>query len=145
MSGNKPILLVEDDEDQVMLALRALRKHGITDEVGEVVVAGDGEEALDYLFCRGAYADRNPRVVPEFVLLDVHLPKTGGLQVLERLREDERTELLPVILFSSSSEHVVEGYRLGANSYVTKPENFDKFSETMRYLGWYWLNLNESP
>jgi CheY-like chemotaxis protein len=109
MSGNKPILLVEDDEDQVMLALRALRKHDITDEVGEVVVAGDGEEALDYLFCRGAYADRNPRVVPEFVLLDVHLPKTGGLQVLERLREDERTELLPVILFSSSSEHVVEG------------------------------------
>lgn len=83
--------------------------------------------------------------MPEFVLLDVHLPKTGGLQVLERLREDERTELLPVILFSSSSEHVVEGYRLGANSYVTKPENFDKFSETMRYLGWYWLNLNESP
>jgi two-component system response regulator len=145
MSSNKTILLVEDDEDQVLLALRALRKHGITDEVDEVVVAGDGEEALDYLFGRGAYLGRNIETAPEFVLLDVHLPKTDGLRVLERLRKDERTELLPVILFSSSSEHVAEGYRLGANSYVTKPEKFDKFSEAMRYLGWYWLNLNESP
>ena len=144
---SKTILLVEDDEDQVRLAMRALRKHGIVDEVDEVVTAGDGEEALDYLFGTGPYDGRDTRIMPEFVLLDVHLPKMNGMQVLERLREDQRTELLPVILFSSSNEpkDVVEGYKLGANSYVTKPANFDKFSEAMRYLGWYWLNFNESP
>ncbi len=144
MSG-KIILLVEDDEDQVRLAMRALRKHGIVDEVDEVVVAGDGAEALDYLFATGSYAGRDVGVMPEFVLLDVHLPRMDGLQVLKHLREDERTELLPVILFSSSKEHVVEGYKLGANSYVTKPANFDRFSEAMQYLGWYWLNFNEAP
>ena len=143
--SDKTILLVEDDRDQVTLAMRALRKHGIVDEVDEVVVAGDGAEALDYLFGEGAYAGRDTTKMPEFVLLDVHLPKVGGLQVLEKLREDERTELVPVILFSSSREEIVEGYRLGANSYVTKPANFDRFSEAMQYLGWYWLNLNESP
>jgi CheY-like chemotaxis protein len=141
------VLLVEDDEDQVILAMRALRKHGIVKEVDEVVVAGDGEEALDYLFGKGSYAGRDTGVMPEFVLLDVKLPKVDGLQVLEHLRGDERTELLPVILFSSSREHedVVAGYRLGANSYVAKPANFEKFSEAMQYLGWYWLSFNESP
>ena len=86
-------------------------------------------------------------LTPEFVLLDVKLPKINGLQVLERLRDDERTEYVPVILFSSSREHedVVEGYKLGANSYVAKPANFERFSEAMRYLGWYWLNFNETP
>ena len=145
--SDKTILLVEDDEDQVMLAMRALRKHGIVKEVDEVVVAGDGEEALDYLFGKGSYAGRDTGVMPEFVLLDVKLPKMDGLQVLEHLRGDERTELLPVILFSSSREHedVVAGYRLGANSYVAKPANFEKFSEAMQYLGWYWLSFNESP
>ncbi len=85
--------------------------------------------------------------MPEFVLLDVDLPGMDGLRVLQYLREDERTELLPIILFSSSGEHskAVQGYKLGANSYVTKPTNFDKFSEAMQYLGWYWLNINESP
>jgi len=143
--SSKTILLVEDDEDQAQLAMRALRKHGIAYEVGEVVVAGDGAEALDYLFATGSYTGRDLSVMPEFVLLDVHLPKMDGLRVLERLREDERTKLLPVILFSSSNEHVVEGYRLGANSYVTKPANFDRFSEALQYLGWYWLNFNEAP
>ncbi len=144
---SKTILLVEDDEDQVRLAMRALRKHGIVDEVDEVVTAGDGEAALDYLFGTGPYDGRDTGIMPEFVLLDVHLPKINGMRVLERLREDDRTELLPVILFSSSNEpeDVVEGYRLGANSYVTKPADFDRFSEAMRYLGWYWLNFNESP
>ncbi len=141
----KTILLVEDDQDQVRLAMSALRKHGIAEEVDEVVVAEDGTEALNYLFGEGPYAGRDTKTMPEFVLLDVHLPKVDGLQVLERLRDDERTELLPVILFSSSREEVARGYKLGANSYVTKPVNFDKFSEAMRYLGWYWLNLNESP
>jgi two-component system response regulator len=125
--------------------MRALRKHGIVEEVDEVVVAGDGVQALDYLFGEGSHAGRDTTTMPEFVLLDVHLPKIDGLQVLERLREDERTELVPVVLFSSSREEIVEGYRLGANSYVTKPVNFDRFSEAMRFLGWYWLNLNESP
>jgi two-component system, response regulator len=143
--SEKTILLVEDDRDQVALAMRALRKHGIVEEVDEVVVAGDGAEALDYLFGEGSYADRDTTAMPQFVLLDVQLPKIDGLQVLERLRDDGRTELVPVILFSSSREDIVEGYRLGANSYVTKPVNFDRFSEAMRYLGWYWLNLNESP
>ena len=145
--SDRTILLVEDDENQVLLAMRALRKHGIVKEVDEVVVAGDGEEALDYIFGTGSYAGRDTDVMPEFVLLDIKLPKMDGLQVLERLRDDERTELLPVILFSSSREHedVVAGYRLGANSYVAKPANFEKFSEAMQYLGWYWLSFNETP
>lgn len=147
MDERKAILLVEDDEDQVTLAMRALRKHGIVDEVDEVVVARNGAEALDYLFGEGDYYGRNTEEIPEFVLLDLQLPGMSGLEVLERLRSDERTELLPVILFSSSNEHrdVVRGYRLGANSYVTKPADFQKFSEAMRLLGWYWLDCNESP
>jgi CheY-like chemotaxis protein len=143
--SRKTILLVEDDQDQVVLAMRALRKHGIVAEVDEVVVAVSGEETLDYLFGEGSHDGRDTAVTPEFVLLDVHLPKMDGLEVLERLRGDGRTHLLPVILFSSSNEHVVEGYELGANSYVTKPANFERFSEAMRYLGWYWLDYNESP
>ena len=143
--SEKTILLVEDDRDQVTLAMRALSEHGIVAEVDDVVVAGDGEEALDYLFGEGPHADRDTTKMPEFVLLDVHLPKVGGLQVLERLRGDERTQLLPVVLFSSSRAEVARGYELGANSYVTKPANFDRFSEAMRHVGWYWLNLNESP
>ena len=145
--GEKNILLVEDDEDQVILAMRALRQHGIVAEVDEVVVSGTGEDALDYMFGTGPYDGRDANATPEFVLLDVHLPKLDGLQVLERLRDDARTQLVPVILFSSSNEHrdVVKGYELGANSYVTKPANFEKFSEAMQYLGWYWLNFNETP
>src|SRR5215203_1632330 len=138
--SRKTILLVEDDSDQVALAMRALRKHGIVDEVDEIVVAESGEEAIDHLL-----GERDAVAMPEFVLLDVHLPKMSGLQVLERVRGDERTRLLPVILFSSSDEHVVEGYELGANSYVTKPANFERFSEVMRYMGWYWLDYNETP
>jgi two-component system response regulator len=145
--GEKTILLVEDDEDQVLLAVRAMRKHGIVAEVDDVVVSRTGEDALDYMFGAGAYEGRNPEQIPEFVLLDVNLPGLDGLQVLERLRDDERTHLVPVILFSSSNEHkdVVKGYELGANSYVTKPANFNRFSEAMGYLGWYWLNFNETP
>ncbi|CAA9494265.1 MAG: hypothetical protein AVDCRST_MAG25-3541 [uncultured Rubrobacteraceae bacterium] len=147
MAESREILLVEDDEDQVMLAMRAMRKHGIVDEVDKVVIASDGEEALDYLFGRGQYDGRDTSVTPEFVLLDVDLPSTTGLKVLEKLRADERTELLPIILFSASNRRgdVVEGYKLGANSYVTKPTNFDEFSQAMSHLGWYWLNWNESP
>jgi len=115
--------------------------------VDDVIVSGTGEEALDYMFGTGAYDGRDANSTPEFVLLDVNLPKLSGHQVLEKLRDDDRTHLVPVILFSSSNEHkdVVKGYELGANSYVTKPANFDRFSEAMQYLGWYWLNFNESP
>ena len=145
--AEKTILLVEDDEDQVILAMRALREHGIVAEVDDVVVSGTGENALDYMFGTGPYDGRDPEEIPEFVLLDVNLPRMDGLNVLEKLREDERTHLVPIILFSSSNEHkdVVKGYELGANSYVTKPANFTKFSEAMQYLGWYWLNFNETP
>ena len=143
--SRKTILLVEDDQDQVVLAMRALRKHGIVAEVDEVVVSGSGEETIDYLLGEGSRGEWDTVVMPEFVLLDVHLPGMDGLEVLKRLRDDERTHLLPVILFSSSKEHVVEGYELGANSFVTKPANFERFSEAMRYLGWYWLDYNESP
>jgi CheY-like chemotaxis protein len=141
----KTILLVEDDRDQVTLAMRALRKHGIVAKIDEVVVAKSGEEAIDYLLGESPHDGQDTPEMPEFVLLDVHLPKMDGLEVLKRLRDDERTYLLPVILFSSSKEHVVEGYELGANSYVTKPANFERFPEAMRYLGWYWLDYNESP
>lgn len=143
----KTIVLVEDDENQVILAMRALRKHGIAAEVDEVVVSGTGEDALDYMFGTGPHEGRDVGQRPEFVLLDVNLPKMDGLKVLERLRGDERTQLVPVILFSSSNDHedVVKGYKLGANSYVTKPANFEEFSEAMQYLGWYWLNFNETP
>lgn len=143
----KTIMLVEDDQDQVVLAMRALRKHGIVEEVDEVVVMRDGEEALGYLFAEDSQAGWDRTVILEFILLDVKLPKVDGLQVLERLRDDERTRLVPIIHFSSSKEHedVVASYELGANSYVAKPANFERFSEAMRYLGWYWLNFNETP
>ncbi len=145
--SDRIVLLVEDDPDQVTLALRAFRKHGVTDAVDDIVVMRDGAEALDYLLGTGAYAGRDANETPEFVLLDVNLPKMSGLEVLRRLRADERTELLPVILYSSSDERadVVEGYRSGANSYVAKPSDFNTFSEVMRTLGWYWLEWNKAP
>lgn len=143
----RTVLLVEDDPVQSTLAMRAFKLHGITDHVDEIVLARDGVEALDYLFGRGKYAGRDTRVMPEFVLLDVNLPKVDGITVLERLRNDKRTELLPVILFSSSNNKrvLLDGYRAGANSYVTKPTDFDKFLEAIRHLGWYWLDWNEAP
>ncbi len=136
--SEKTILLVEDDEDQVILAMRAMRKHGIAAEVDEVVVAEDGEEALDYLFGTGLLRRSRRRLPARVRPARRKAPQAGpAWQVLERLRGDERTHLLPVILFSSSNEHtdVVKGYELGANSYVTKPANFEKFSEAMQYLG----------
>ena len=125
--------------------MRALRKHGIVNLGDDTVFAEGGEEAIDHLLGDGSHEGGDTVLAPEFVLLDVHLPGMDGLEVLKRLRDNERTHLLPVILFSSSKEHVVEGYELGANSYVTKPANFERFSEAMRYLGWYWLDYSESP
>lgn len=141
---SKMILLVEDNPDDEVLTLRAFRKNNIGNNV---VVARDGAEALDFLFCTGAYADRDPREKPQVILLDIKLPKIDGLEVLRRIRADERTNLLPVIILTSSKEQqdLVNGYKLGANSYIRKPVDFDQFMESVRQLGLYWLVLNEPP
>jgi two-component system response regulator len=142
MAG-KIILLVEDNPDDEALTLRAFRKNNIKNEV---VVARDGAQALDYLFATGRY-EGDVTDLPQVVLLDLKLPKVDGLEVLRRIRADERTRLLPVVILTSSKEErdVVDGYRLGANSYVRKPVNFDEFLDAARQLGLYWLLLNEPP
>ncbi len=140
----KIILLVEDNPDDELLAIRALKKNNI---MNEVVVARDGTEALDYLFGTGAYSDRDTSVTPQVILLDLKLPKIDGLEVLRRLRNDERTKLLPVVVLTSSKEDkdLNESYRLGANSYIRKPVDFIQFTEAIKQLGLYWLVLNEAP
>ena len=138
------ILLVEDNRDDEALTLRALKKNNIKNEV---VVAHDGVEALDYLFGTGSYASRDLAEMPQVVLLDLKLPRVDGLEVLRRLRDDERTRLLPVVILTSSNEEQdrINGYRLGANSYVRKPVDFTQFIEAVRQLGLYWLILNQPP
>ena len=142
--NDKMILLVEDNPDDEALTIRALQKNNIRNKV-EIV--RDGAEALDFLFCSGAYAGRDPNDVPQVVLLDLKLPKVDGLEVLRRIRANERTLLLPVVILTSSKEEqdLLESYKNGANSYVRKPVNFDQFVEATRQLGLYWLILNEAP
>jgi len=142
MNGDKIILLVEDNPDDEALTLRALKKNNIANEV---IVARDGEEALDYLFATGAYQGRDTGVMPTVILLDLKLPKVDGLEVLKRLRSDERTKHLPVVILTSSDEEqdIFRSYSLGANSYVRKPVEFARFSEAVRQLGLYWLLLSE--
>ncbi len=138
------ILLVEDNPDDEALTLRALKKNNITNKM---VVARDGVEALDYLFGTGMYAGRDTGVEPELILLDLKLPKIDGFEVLKKLRADERTKLLPVVILTSSKEQqdIVNGYGLGANSYVRKPVDFQDFLDAVLQLGLYWLILNETP
>jgi two-component system response regulator len=142
--SSKVILLVEDNPDDAALTLRALKKNQIANEL---VVVQDGVEALDYLFGQGTYAGRDTRLMPQVVLLDLKLPKLDGLGVLQRLRKDERTKLLPVVILTSSNEEQdrLQGYDLGANSYVRKPVHFDAFVTAAGQLGLYWLLLNEAP
>ena len=141
---NATILLVEDNPDDEVLTLHALRKNNIGNKI---YVARDGAEALDFLFCQNQYADRDPREMPQLILLDIKLPKMDGLEVLRRIREDERTSLLPVVILTSSKEQqdLVEAYRNRANSYMRKPVDFTQFAESVRQLGLYWLGLNQVP
>ncbi|MBX2988485.1 MAG: response regulator [Bdellovibrionaceae bacterium] len=141
---NKVILLIEDNQDDVELTLRAFKKNAINDEV---VIARDGQEAVDYLFGEGAYEGRDPSQTPRVVLLDLKIPRLSGLEVLRRVRADERTRRTPVVILTSSKEEsdLVQGYDLGANSYVRKPVDFNVFVEAARSLGRYWLLLNETP
>lgn len=140
----KIILLVEDNPDDVTLTERALKKSHI---LNKLVVAKDGAEALDYILGTGNYSDRDMNSMPEVVLLDLKLPKIDGLEVLKRIRSDKRTKLLPVVILTSSKEEndLINGYTLGANSYIRKPVNFNQFVEAIHQLGLYWLVLNESP
>lgn len=139
---NTTILLVEDNPDDEALTLRAFKKNNIKNHI---VVAHDGVEALDYLFGTGMYAGRDVSDTPAVVLLDIKLPKIDGLEVLRRLRADQRTRLVPAVILTSSKEEqdLVRGYALGANSYVRKPVDFTEFMDAVRQLGMYWLVLNE--
>jgi len=141
---NTMILLVEDDPQEVDLTLRALKKNNIGNRV---FVARDGVEALDFLFSTNSYADRDAQDMPKLILLDLKLPKIGGLEVQRRIRTEKRTRLLPVIILTSSNEEqdLLEGYESGANSYIRKPVDFTQFEEYVKQLGSYWLVLNETP
>ena len=141
---DKMILIVEDNPDDEALTLRAFQKNNISNPV---VIARDGVEALDYLFATGPHQGRDTGDLPQVMLLDLKLPRIDGLEVLRRVREDERTRLLPVVILTSSKEErdLIEGYRHGCNSYVRKPVNFDEFVDAARQLGLYWLLLNEGP
>jgi two-component system response regulator len=138
------ILLVEDDPRDLELALRALKRANLGNRIE---VARDGAEALEFLFCEGAHAARRIEDVPKVVLLDLKLPKVDGLEVLQRIRSDPRTRMIPVVVLTSSKEQqdLIETYRLGVNSYVVKPVRFDQFAEAVQQLGLYWLLLNEPP
>ena len=140
----KSILLVEDNSDDEELTRLALDKNNIANALN---VVRDGAQALDYLFCRGAYHDRDPADLPTVILLDLKLPKIDGLEVLKQLRGNERTKFLPVVILTSSKEEqdMINGYRFGANSYIRKPVDFDQFVDAVRQLGLYWLVLNEPP
>ena len=138
------ILLVEDNPHDVMMTLRALKKHNLANKVH---VVKDGAEALDYLFAKNSYEDRDLIQSPKLILLDLKLPKVDGLEVLRRIKSDERTKTIPVVVLTSSREEqdMIESYKLGVNSYIVKPVDFDKFLDAVGKLGLYWLLLNEQP
>jgi two-component system response regulator len=138
------ILLVEDNKDDIELTLHALRKENLANHIQ---VARDGEEALEFLFCNGTFAERSFEHPPRLILLDLKLPKVDGMEVLRRLKADARTRTIPVVILTSSKEErdLVNGYGLGANSYIQKPVDFDQFRETVKNVGLYWLLINQPP
>lgn len=145
MTGNLvEILLVEDNPNDVELTLHTLRRHNLGNYV---YVVRDGAEALEFIFCTGTYADRQIENSPKVVLLDLKLPKVDGLEVLRQIKADPRTQMIPVVVLTSSREErdIVESYRLGTNSYIVKPVDFGQFTEAVRQLGLYWVLLNEPP
>lgn len=144
MNSSKVILLVEDNPSDAGLTRRALEKGRITNEL---VVAGDGQDALDYLWGAGAYAGRDVSELPTLTLLDLKLPRVSGLEVLRRVRGDPRTRRMPIVILTSSAEEqdVAAGYDLGVNSYIRKPVDFKQFAQAIEQLGLYWLVLNEPP
>src|SRR5512141_371352 len=141
---SKTILLVEDNPDDVKLTLRAFKRNNM---LNPIVVARDGVEALDVVFARGAHAGRAGKPLPTLIILDLKLPKLNGLGVLKAVRDDERTRLIPVVILTSSKEEqdLIQGYSLGANSYVRKPVDFTEFVEAVRNLGIFWLMTNQPP
>ncbi len=144
INNSVEILLVEDNPNDAELALHAFSRYKISNNIH---VVQDGAEALDYIFCTGGYAARNINNRPKVILLDLKLPKVDGLEVLKRIREDERTHNIPVVVLTSSHEDrdIAECYKLGVNSYITKPVDFEQFTESVRVLGFYWLLLNRPP
>src|SRR4030081_301348 len=143
-AGKLDILLVEDNQDDMDLALHALKQGKLANNI---VVARDGEEALDFLFCRGAFAQRSFEHPPKLILLDLKLPKVDGMEVLRQIKSDPRTKTIPVVIMTSSKEErdLVAGYNLGANSYIQKPVDFDQFREMVKSVGLYWLVINQPP
>jgi two-component system, response regulator len=137
------MLLVEDNQDDMDLALHALRREKLANRI---FVVRDGEEALDFLFCRGPFAERSFDYPPKLVLLDLKLPKIGGLEVLKQIKSDPRTKTIPIVIMTSSKEErdLISGYNLGANSYIQKPVDFDQFRETVKTVGLYWLVTNQA-
>lgn len=144
MSQKTTILIVEDNPDDEALTLFALRKVQVAEEI---VVVRDGQEALDYLFARGAYTHRDPQIQPDLILLDVNLPKLNGIEVLRRIRQHTSTRLIPIVMLTTSDEEQdrLRSYELYANSFIRKPVDFDKFIEIIRHIGVYWLMVNERP
>ena len=142
--SSKKILLVEDNADDELLTLRALKKHNFANEVD---VVRDGAEALDYMFCRGVYNDRDILQTPQLVLLDINLPKLNGIDVLKEIRKDENNKSIPIVMLTTSKEEIdmLESYSNGANSYIQKPVDFKEFIEVISQLGIYWLAINSLP
>ena len=140
----KVILLVEDNPDDIALTLRAFKKSNIQNKV---ITIEDGQDALDYFLCKGMFESKDPQDLPSVVLLDINLPKVNGFEVLKAIRENRLTKYLPVVILTSSKEEldIINGYSLGANSYIQKPVDFNKFFEAVQTLGLYWLLINESP
>lgn len=143
-SNDTDILLVDDSQDDTDLAIHALRRENLANNI---VVVRDGEEALDFLFCRGRFAERSFDRPPKLVLLDLKMPKVDGIEVLKQLRADPRTRYIPVVILTSSREEqdLVRGYELGVNSYIQKPVDFEKFRQTVKTAGLYWMVINQRP